>query len=169
MGRTSLVPASVRAALREILPVSQAVAARRLIRRANAARDARQFGVAAALYQEALRFNPDNVRARIQCGHMLKDSGDLVGAEEQYKLAEQQLPSDADLALQIGHLHKLAGRPERAEASYARALALSPGWRIDWATIRDSRSSARTSWTSAPPTTRATSAFCASRISAAIR
>jgi len=129
MGRTSLVPASVRAALREILPVSQAVAARRLIRRANAARDARQFGVAAALYQEALRFNPDNVRARIQCGHMLKDSGDLVGAEEQYKLAEQQLPSDADLALQIGHLHKLAGRPEQAEASYARALALSPGWR----------------------------------------
>jgi len=129
MGRKSMVPVSVRAILREIMPVSQAVAARRLIRRANAARDARQFAVAAALYQEALALNPDNARARIQCGHMLKDSGDLVGAEEQYKRATQDLPHDADLALQIGHLHKVAGRPEQAEASYARALALSPGWR----------------------------------------
>ena len=129
MGRKSMLPVSVRAILREIMPVSQAVAARRLIRRANAARDARQFAVAAALYQEAIALNPDNVRARIQCGHMLKDSGDLVGAEEQYERAARDLPDDADLALQIGHLHKLAGRPERAEASYARALALSPGWR----------------------------------------
>jgi len=129
MGRKSMVPVSVRAILREIMPVSQAVAARRLMRRANAARDARQFAVAAALYQEALALNPDNVRARIQCGHMLKDSGDLVGAEEQYAAAARDLPNDADLALQIGHLHKLAGRPEQAEASYARALELSPGWR----------------------------------------
>ena len=129
MGRKSMMPVSVRAILREILPVSQAVAARRLIRRANAARDARQFAVAAALYQEAIALNPDNARARIQCGHMLKDSGDLVGAEEQYARAVQDLPNDADLALQIGHLHKLAGRPEQAEASYARALVLSPGWR----------------------------------------
>jgi len=129
MGRKSLVPVSVRAALREIFPVSHAVAARRLVRRANAARDARQFGVAAALYQEALRFNPDNIRVRIQCGHMLKDSGDLIGAEEQYRIAERELPNDADLALQIGHFHKIAGHPELAEASYARALALSPGWR----------------------------------------
>lgn len=129
MGRKSMMPVSVRAVLREILPVSQAVAARRLIRRANAARDARQFAVAAALYQEALTLNPDNVRARIQCGHMLKDSGDLVGAEREYAQAALDLPGDADLALQIGHLHKLAGRPELAEASYARALELSPGWR----------------------------------------
>ncbi len=129
MGRKSMLPVSVRAILREVMPVSQAVAARRLIRRANAARDARQFAVAAALYQEALTLNPDNVRARIQCGHMLKDSGDLIGAEQHYERAALDLPEDADLALQIGHLHKLAGRPERAEASYARALALSPGWR----------------------------------------
>ena len=129
MGRKSILPVAIRSLLREIPAVSGARAARRLIVRANAARDARQYAVAAALYEEALRFNPDNARVRIQCGHMLKDSGDLVGAAAQYDRATQDLPDDADLALQIGHLHKVAGRPELAEASYARALTLSPGWR----------------------------------------
>lgn len=113
----------------EIPSRSKAAVARGLIARANAARDARQFRVAASLYEEALQFAPHNVRIRIQCGHMLKEAGDLVGAEEQYELAAADLPKDADLALQIGHLHKLAGQPEKAKASYARALALSPGWR----------------------------------------
>ena len=119
----------IRTAIGEIPSRSRAGVARRLVARAKAARDGRQFGVAAALYEEALRFDPGNARVRIQCGHMLKESGDFVGAEEQYLRAAKDLPDDADLALQIGHLHKLAGRPERAEASYARALELSPGWR----------------------------------------
>jgi ADP-heptose:LPS heptosyltransferase len=129
MARAFASPAWIRALLREMLPLSQAAAARRLAKRAAAARDGRQFGVAAILYEEALRFNPGNARLRIQCGHMLKEAGDLPGAEEQYARAALDLPRDADLALQIGHLHKVAGRPEQAAASYRRALALSPGWR----------------------------------------
>jgi len=74
----------IRALLREIMPLSQARVARRLARRAEAARDGRQFGVAAMLYEEALRLNPDNARMRVQCGHMLKEAGDLAGAEEQF-------------------------------------------------------------------------------------
>lgn len=123
------MPAWVSTLLREIVPLSQAAAARRLVRRARAARDARQFSVAAALYEEALRFNPGHVRMRVQYGHMLKESGDLAGAEDQYMRAAEDRPHDADLQLQIGHLHKLAGRPELAAAHYARALALNPGWR----------------------------------------
>lgn len=123
-----MLPRMIRLLIREIPTTSGAAAARRLIARANAARDARQFGVAAALYLEALRFNPDNARIRIQCGHMLKDSGDLVGAEEQYGLAAKALPDDADLALQLGHFYKIAGRPELAEEHYRRALTLMPGW-----------------------------------------
>lgn len=124
-----MLPRLIRTVIGEIPSRSRASVARRLIVRANAARDARQFRVAAALYEEALSFSPENARVRIQCGHMLKDSGDLAGAEEQYARAAIDLPNDADLALQIGHLHKIAGQPEKAEASYARALALSPGWR----------------------------------------
>ena len=129
MARGIALPAWVSALLREIVPLSQAAAARRLVRRARAARDASQFGVAAALYEEALRFNPDHVKMRVQYGHMLKESGDLAGAEEQYARAAEDRPRDADLSLQIGHLHKLAGRPELAAASYGRALELKPGWR----------------------------------------
>ncbi len=111
------------------MPLTQANASRRLARRAEAARDGRQFGIAAMLYEEALRLNPDNARMRVQCGHMRKEAGDLAGAEEQYVRAAQDLPRDADLALQIGHLHKVAGRPEQAAESYRRALELMPGWR----------------------------------------
>jgi len=124
----AIVTKLIRMALREIPLSSDAAIARRLIARADAARDARQYGVAAGLYQEALRLNPGNPRTRIQCGHMLKESGDLQGAEDQYERARQDLPDDADLALQIGHLHKIAGQPERAQDAYRRALALQPGW-----------------------------------------
>ena len=129
MGRIgAIVTKLIRMALREIPLSSDAAIARRLIARADAARDARQYGVAAGLYQEALRLNPGNPRTRIQCGHMLKESGDLQGAEDQYERARQDLPDDADLALQIGHLHKIAGQPECAQDAYRRALALQPGW-----------------------------------------
>jgi len=76
-----------------------------------------------------LQFNSAAPRLRIQLGHMLKETGDLIGAAQQYDSAARELPDDADLALQIGHLHKIAGRPEAAETSYRRALELSPGWR----------------------------------------
>ncbi|HWI86420.1 MAG TPA: glycosyltransferase family 9 protein [Sphingomonas sp.] len=125
----TLLSRIVRTAIGEIPSRSRAGVARRLIARANSARDARQYRTAAALYEEALRFNPANARIRIQCAHMLKDSGDLAGAEEQYARAAIDLPDNADLALQMGHLYKIAGQPEKAQASYARALTLSPGWR----------------------------------------
>lgn len=119
----------IRSLIAEFPSRSRAGVARRLIRRANGARDARQFRIAAALYEEALRFNPGNARVRIQCAHMLKDAGDFAGAEEQYERAARDLPNDADLALQIGHLYKVGGQATKAQASYARALILSPGWR----------------------------------------
>jgi ADP-heptose:LPS heptosyltransferase/tetratricopeptide (TPR) repeat protein len=129
MGRKSILPRPIRALLREIAPLSRAAAARGLGRRARAARDGRHFGLAAALYEEALRLNPHDGRMRVQLAHMLKEAGDMAGAEQQYLRAAEDLPQDADLALQTGHLYKLAGRPDRAAASYARALQLVPGWR----------------------------------------
>ena len=129
MGRKFALPMPVRALLRELAPLSRAAAARRLARRARAARDGRNFGLAVALFEEALQLNPNTPRLRIQLGHMFKEAGDLVGAEAQYARAAEDLPRDADLALQTGHLHKLAGRPDLAATSYARALALMPGWR----------------------------------------
>lgn len=102
--------------------------AKGIVRRANAARDAGRYHVAAALYGEALLLAPGRVSLRIQCGHMLKEAGDFDGAEDQYLAAASQIPDDPDLALQLGHFYKIAGRPDESEAAYRRATMLRPGW-----------------------------------------
>ena len=101
---------------------------RDLVRRANAARDAGEFRVAAVLYEEALRVTPERPRLHIQAGHMLKEGGDLAGAEQHYDLARRLIPNDPDLNMQLGHFYKVASRPDEAEAAYRRALQLRPGW-----------------------------------------
>lgn len=129
--RTSHSASAARAwrAVLDYLPThSTAWAARRLALRANAARDAIRYPLAAALYEEALRLRPNQPRLHIQCGHMFKEAGDYASAEEHYLQAVGQLPADADLALQLGHFYKVAMRPDEAEAAYRRALDLRPGW-----------------------------------------
>lgn len=102
--------------------------ARALRRRADTARDARQWRLAGMLYEEALALGPEDARVRVQCGHMFKEAGDYEQAERHYHVAARLLPNDADLALQLGHFHKVAGQPARAAEAYARALTLMPGW-----------------------------------------
>ncbi len=99
-----------------------------LIGRADAARDAGKFGVAAQLYDEALRLQPDVGPIHVQAGHMFKETGDPAAAERHYDKALKLMPDDADLALQLGHFYKLQGRLEEAHASYARAVRILPGW-----------------------------------------
>jgi ADP-heptose:LPS heptosyltransferase len=103
---------------------------RRLSRQGDAARDARRYPVAAALYEEALRFAPGSRGLHIQAGHMFKESGDFGAAELHYLAARKLGPDTADFALQWGHFCKVAGRPDEAEAAYRRALELRPGWTV---------------------------------------
>jgi ADP-heptose:LPS heptosyltransferase len=101
---------------------------KQIIRNANMARDAREYRRAALLYERALRLVPDDAAIHIQCGHMLKEAGDLAGAEPHYLRAKELTPHDPDLALQLGHFHKVAGRLREAERSYKRAMELDPAW-----------------------------------------
>jgi ADP-heptose:LPS heptosyltransferase len=103
---------------------------RYLVKRADAARDARRFDAAAALFGEALRLRPDHQGVRIQYAHMLKETGQLDQAEQHYTEAQRLRPEDADLALQLGHFYKVAGRFGDAAEAYERALALRPGWEV---------------------------------------
>ena len=59
---------------------------------------------------------------------MFKEAGDLAAAEEQYRAAVAELPDDADLALQLGHFSKVAGRFGESVRWYRRAVELQPGW-----------------------------------------
>jgi len=68
---------------------------------------------------------------------MRKEAGDFAAAEAHYAAALARLPNDAELALQLGHFAKLTGKLGRAEAQYARALALQPGWDMAEHELRD--------------------------------
>jgi tetratricopeptide (TPR) repeat protein len=100
----------------------------RALRQADATRDAKQYRAAASLYEQFLALSPNDAAIHIQCGHMLKESGDLARAEFHYERAKELTPDDPDLALQFGHFYKIAGRLDEAEDAYRRAIELAPDW-----------------------------------------
>ncbi len=99
-----------------------------VLSRADAARDAKAWDTAAALYEAVLAAQPVNAAIHIQCGHMHKEAGNLPQAELHYLQAFALTPDDADLSLQLGHFYKVAGRHYEALAAYQRAARLAPDW-----------------------------------------
>lgn len=100
--------------------------AKKLLSRADRARDTRDWASAARYYREALDLQPDNPPGWVQYGHALKESGNLREAENAYR---HSLELDADVAdthLQLGHALKIQGRKIDASIAYLRALALDP-------------------------------------------
>ena len=94
--------------------------------RADRARDAREWGIAAQLYRRALDRHPNNSPIWVQYGHALKESGDLAEAEGAYRAAITRDPGAAEPYLQLGHVLKMRGRREEAQVAYLQALALQP-------------------------------------------
>ena len=97
-----------------------------LISRADRARDARHWEVAADLYRMALDRNPNNPPIWVQYGHALKESGRLAEAEDAYRAGIARDASAADPHLQLGHLLQLQGKQEEAERAYLCALSRAP-------------------------------------------
>ena len=103
-----------------------------VIHRANRARDARQWELAAQFYCKALDRYPRNAAIWVQYGHALKEAGKLcepdklAHAELAYRKALSLNPSVADTYVQLGHALKLQGETEEAQAAYLRAFALDP-------------------------------------------
>jgi tetratricopeptide (TPR) repeat protein len=95
-----------------------------IITRADRARDAGEWVLAAGLYRNALYRNPDNPPIWIQHGHALKESGSPAEAETAYRTAITYGPENADAHLQLGHVLKLQGKRAEAEAAYRQAWAL---------------------------------------------
>jgi tetratricopeptide (TPR) repeat protein len=95
-----------------------------MIMRADRAREAGQWQLAAGLYRIALDRKPQNPPIWIQYGHALKESGRRSDAEAAYRTALSYEPKDADAHLHLGHVLKLQGKVAEAMAAYSRALAL---------------------------------------------
>src|SRR6266566_7488830 len=97
-----------------------------IITRADRARGAGEWQLAAGLYRIALERTPNNPPIWVQYGHALKESGSLAEAETAYRTAITYDPEDAEAHLQLGHVLKLRGKRAEAEAAYRRASTLDP-------------------------------------------
>src|SRR5438105_6808782 len=97
-----------------------------IITRADRARAAGQWQLAAGLYRVALDRTPQNPPIWIQYGHALKECGNPGEAEAAYRTALAYEPADADAHLQLGHTLKLQGKRDEAEAAYRQAWLLDP-------------------------------------------
>jgi tetratricopeptide (TPR) repeat protein len=97
---------------------------RRTVRRANRARDARDWTLAALYYRRALERDPDRAAIWVQYGHALKESGNFSAAEAAYRKAIALAPDVADTYLQLGHVSKIQGYAGGAVAAYLRALKI---------------------------------------------
>jgi tetratricopeptide (TPR) repeat protein len=95
-----------------------------VITRADSARQAGEWQLAAGLYRIALERTPKNPPIWIQYGHALKESGSLAEAETAYRTAIAYDLEDADAHLHLGHVLKLQGKRAEAEAAYRRASEL---------------------------------------------
>jgi tetratricopeptide (TPR) repeat protein len=99
---------------------------KKLLSRADRARDLRDWMTAARYYREALDRRPDDPVIWVQYGHALKESGHLPDAESAYRTALELDGEIADTHLQLGHALKIQGRKIEASVAYLRALALDP-------------------------------------------
>ena len=101
------------------------------IARADRARNAGQWPLAARYYRQALSEEPELPAIWVQYGHVLKELGDLAAAVAAYQESLRRDPEHADTHLQLGHALRLQGQIEAAEAAYLSAAALDP--RLDLA------------------------------------
>jgi len=94
------------------------------IARADRARDAGQWPLAARYYRQALSEEPELPAIWVQYGHMLKESGDVAAAVAAYRESLRRDPENADTHLQLGNALRLQGQVTAAEAAYLSAVAL---------------------------------------------
>ena len=95
--------------------------------KADQARYAGEWRLAAEHYRRALAEEPRAPAIWVQYGHVLKLCGEPDAAEQAYRESLRFDPDNADTYVQLGHVLALQHRPEEAAEAYRRALALDPG------------------------------------------
>jgi tetratricopeptide (TPR) repeat protein len=96
-----------------------------ILKRADSARDRRDWPAAANSYRAYLSFAPEADGIWVQLGHALKENGDFAGAEAAYQTYFEKQSDDADIHLQFGHLFSLKRDLASAQQWYESALRLA--------------------------------------------
>jgi len=98
---------------------------RHLIRKGDAARDAREWTAARDIYAEVLRRKPGLPGVWVQYGHVLKEAGFVAEALEAYRHSDSLRPNIADTHLQIGRALILLEQPDLALEHFTRSMQLA--------------------------------------------
>lgn len=109
-----------------------------LVAKADTARNAKNWRVAAGLYREVLDLLPSDADIWVQFGHMQKESGALDEAEAAYRKSIALRPRFSDTHLMLGHVLKFKGNLKDALESYRLAVELDsndPRARDEFATL----------------------------------
>jgi tetratricopeptide (TPR) repeat protein len=94
--------------------------------RANRARDAGQWELAARFFADELDRDPYAAAIWVQFGHALKEAGRISDAETAYRNAVSLGGEDLDTLLALGDALTLQDKRAEAAQIYARTLGLSP-------------------------------------------
>ncbi len=97
-----------------------------VIARGDEAREAQDWLTAAAAYEEALALEPSMKAIRVQYAHMLKESGRVSDAVEEYRLVAVETPENADVRVHLAHALKRLERTDEAIAMFREAIELNP-------------------------------------------
>jgi len=81
-----------------------------------------------AFFEERARGNPDDLAARLDLAHRYLDAGRVDEALEEYAVALELDPDDAEALAHVGMILYLGERPEEALASVDRALQTDPDY-----------------------------------------
>ncbi len=90
----------------------------------DAARNAQDWHTAAEAYGDYLSRNPNDWAIWVQCGHALREKGDMAGAERAYRRAIEIDQIQADPIFWLGDLMKRLSRREEAIDFYRRSASL---------------------------------------------
>jgi tetratricopeptide (TPR) repeat protein len=77
-------------------------------------------------YRRCIESDPSHLGARINCGRLLQEAGDLAAAEKIYREALRSEEQDATLLFNLGVLLEDTGRYEAAISTYQDALRVDP-------------------------------------------
>ena len=94
--------------------------------KSDANSDASLDGKAAAFLAEFIAKHPDAVEARQTYARLLVSMKSYLSAREQFRIAAEQLPTDAEIPYAIGLLSQQIEDFSSAEANFKKALELEP-------------------------------------------
>lgn len=103
---------------------------KRLRQEGDAARDVRNWEVAAKAYGAYLKLREDDAAIWVQYGHALKEQGLSAESERAYRRAMALMPTDPDVQLHLAHLLKRLDRPDDAKNLFSELLEISPSLEV---------------------------------------